>query len=479
MRASTIELIKEIEGQFNVEKWSIDGTPIWPFLRMKIGHRLEIERYSGKSAHQSARRSPVSRATRALFCTIDLRTILENCEVLILNDGSGYYRAMGGEKNRHFDFIVNAHELASSGGARFLDYADSGPSASKLREASIECWLDRQYLKSMLLHFVLPKRPNIDFGMQYKSFLEHCKGIGVYDVGFEIAAMALFIKRWNYVCRKIESVLAKLADLKVCYITTYYGFYGLAFTAALKKSGVKVVDVQHGLQGKSHYAYASWKLNQGRGYAQIPEYFIVWTDCDKNSLAEWIREDNVFVIGIPFEDIGEEVEADGVKNSGCTEILYSCSNFPVEREIGLLQGIASIGLRNVHFLVRSHPTDLDKLDEIDAYLKEISLQNYELFESSRGSLASVIKAADMHVTICSSVAIEFNSSGKKSLLPKEYAYSVLDEYNIGLFEYFATSSELKGLIGKVVAETKGGATRQVSVQQTFENAKCIVRKLLE
>jgi hypothetical protein len=478
IKVETIDIISNIEERFKVDQWIIEGVHIWPFLRLKLGQRLEIKKYTNFPKVEIKKFSYLLRVLRAIFTARNPITKIGDCDTLILNDGSGFYLSSEGVKNRHYDHLITAHKNATSVKLEFLNYAKPNMDIKNYKAYNIESWLDKQYLISFAQSLVVTKykRYMVTFDDEYAEFTAYIKSIGIYHADFSLEKIRIFVERWKSLCKKLESSFRHLQDMRICYVGTYYGYYGLALTTVLKGLKVKVCEVQHGLQGKSHYAYSNWKVPIN-GYAQIPEYFIVWTKVDKETLDKWNPSSNVFIVGIPVENLQRNQMTLRSKDKNCITVLYSCSDFLIEKQIGLLKTISTIDSIRMHILIRAHPSDLNKLRDIKSYLDKLKLQNYELFQSSQMPLADVISNADVHITISSSVAIEVNVWTKKSLILRKYGASVLESYNIGLFEYFETAGDLLRLLNNGISNDSNRKAPVNEEVQTYERAEIIVRTI--
>jgi CDP-glycerol glycerophosphotransferase (TagB/SpsB family) len=97
------------------------------------------------------------------------------------------------------------------------------------------------------------------------------------------------------------------------------------------------------------------------------------------------------------------------------------------------------------WLVRLHPVgcDDDKKNQLRAVMQQYGISNFEIDHAVSSSLYDLLKRADHHVTLCSSVyyeALVFN-------VPTTIAHShgllcYEDEFKKGVLEYADTSEEL-------------------------------------
>jgi hypothetical protein len=470
-----IESIQFIQNKFDVKRWVIEDVPIWPFLRSRIGHQLSHQVYLGKvSAAPKRRKNIVSRLARAVTASAP-QICADKTEALMIGDGTGYFRGKAGNfDNKNFRFLIGAHEKIHPGSTRSIDYASRPGNHHDDETLNLESWLDRQYLNASALEAIRLGRRDV-YLSEYGLLLEFCGSLGIYVNDLELRRLSAFVRKWKYVKEAIRRNVADRLRPRVCYISTYYGFYGMAFVSAMREYGVAVVDVQHGLQGRSHYAYADWPEAAQWSYTQLPTHFLVWTSIDKSNLVRWADPESVFVLGIPFQETNSAAQTRDP--SAPLKVLYSANQLEMEKRVGLLKRLSNLELSNMCFLIRVHPSEAGDLGTWNAYLKEKFTKNFELHSSSLSTLSTVIDEADINLSISSSVAIECNALGKPSILFGEYARPVLDEYDIGYFRYFDTDEELKRLLCAAASKERGYAEGSTGHLQTAERADSFVRLL--
>lgn len=71
------------------------------------------------------------------------------------------------------------------------------------------------------------------------------------------------------------------------FVNTYYSLEGLAFVRAARRLGLRSIDVQHGMQGPHHVAYARWVSPPACGYSTLPDEFWVWGREEASAIEAW------------------------------------------------------------------------------------------------------------------------------------------------------------------------------------------------
>lgn len=466
MPGRTMDVIARCQNEFDVFRWQHGGVSVWPFLRMKIGHHLEQKKLSfgtDRVAGLSTRLRRIARASAAKqpACRIG------GGNVVFFNDGSGYYRGRCGTIiNKNYAGIER--EMIDLGNANILkfDYAKSfydEPGAT-----SLEPYLDRQVIKSSLRTLRESESPlagkdrdELELLFTYLSEIEADLQKVTAD------GLLKYIERWLYVRNVMMDLFRPLEKGSLCFTTTYYGFYGMAFVSAMKRLGHVTADVQHGLQGESHYAYAHWPSGANLSLEQLPHAYLLWTESDVDNIEKWAHGQAAYRVGAPVTDTRSEKLRDIVtvrKNAGDTIFLYSCSPLSTEKQIGFLKQLADLDIDNAFFIVRAHPTEIEYTDRIKDYAESINLKSFEVFEASNSGLSDTIMHSDANITICSSTAIECNQFCIPSILSSQYSLDTLDAYDIGLFNYVENPAELEAAVKNIIMQNKAAKTQLFSGQ---------------
>jgi len=224
----------------------------------------------------------------------------------------------------------------------------------------------------------------------------------------------------------------KLYRPKAVFLTCYYGRQALIVAA--KECGIKVIEVQHGLIGKAHYAY---NINKRLSTNYFPNILLTYGKYDKECIEE--NDFNPFEEIVPVGNYALEQIAEQDVPKGLTQITkkykYSISvstQFTVEKELAIF--IKEVALENegMCFLLSLRHYDKN-------YYKPFNLpENVYLFHNEY-SCYDILKVSDTHLTCYSTCAIESLYFGKKALLLNinglsDEVYSHLKTKNIYIIE---------------------------------------------
>jgi hypothetical protein len=231
--------------------------------------------------------------------------------------------------------------------------------------------------------------------------------------------------------RRLRSSRARLA-----FMVGYYGVEGMGFVLACRTRGIPVVDIQHGVQGELHPAYAGWRLPiDGRMHPLLPDRFWVWSDWERVVIARWADGTGhaATVGGNPWLDVwGDGPIWPGAADAraAARALRLQAQGRPVvlvTLQYGLVDGdqldplvdlVRTVGTRFV-FWARLHPLMLDRRESVRARLAQAGA-TVELDACTDLPLHAVLPQADVHLTHSSSTAIEAAQFNLRTVLTSDY-----------------------------------------------------------
>lgn len=255
----------------------------------------------------------------------------------------------------------------------------------------------RQFKKMFKFNELLDLFPELtifDFFVQFTSFLDN------YNF-------------YNY-------FLFKYKNLKKIHLNAYYCTENIAIQSVSNKYGIEVVDIQHGVQAKGHYAYGNWE--GVHDFDLLPNSFYVFSEQEKLLLNNSFRnQKNIRVVGnLMYEKWRSETRTN---LESTNVILFSLQNntFPINHFIfSFFKELDE----KYNILLRLHPRHLYIKAEIEAcFLRNEIAFTWDTKEDVFDSLENTV----LHITEYSSVVKDALFFGIPSILIDKSRQSYYEE----------------------------------------------------
>jgi hypothetical protein len=431
-RKDIIDILNYCEKEFNTKTWEIDGDKVWPLIRFEMGYML----YWHKDSLEFKRNyyGLIFKAFKNLFSGGKFifskglnKELFEKSDFLFFNDGSGYSKIGNFWYDKHCDTIIDEFDESFSFKSIKIDYNYNTFTPKYRWSFQIRLILDFINLKSL----IFPKRcRNIEL-KGFENFVTFCNNKNFH---FSLSDRKKLEKRYlmwksteDYFLNKI--LLNK--KLKCCFTLTYYGFHSSALVSACKTLNIPVVDLQHGLQGDSHFAYSSWSNMPLSGYKLLPDYFWCWTKKDADVINFWsiksiLKKNIAFNGGNVFFDSFLKMDnvvftnhINSIKSRldvSKKTILYTCTLYSIESKLNPIIEVINKTQDKFNWLIRIHPQERDEIKKFIKYFNSFNVNNYHIDWCTSDSLFSILSCIDLHITFHSSVIIEAEEFGVKSII---------------------------------------------------------------
>ena len=203
---------------------------------------------------------------------------------------------------------------------------------------------------------------------------------------------------------------------------------------------IPTVDLQHGLQGPYHQAYAKWQSLPREGYQLLPKYFAVWSEYEKNTILSWSNKINnhyPLIIGNPFIrewktnkyfDVVRKKKIKKIYSNHHTQygILVTLQDkLPPEWLIKVIQSSPS----SWFWWLRLHPLHIHIKKSLQAMLKKNMVKNnVDINIASKAALFSLLENSKLHITQYSSAVIEAYHFGVTSIIIDKIGKINFQEY---------------------------------------------------
>ena len=430
--------LAHLESAFAVASWRVDGLAVWPLLRLRWFfsefarlYGAAIERRPGDFARVAGivrAGRDAARSRREDSAGNDLRG--GRRDLVFLSDGLSFAKLGDAWVERFCDPVIAAATK------RGLTSALWTPLHTCHRpRATPSLWLQPAIDRANAFGALHAKlRPGEMALADHGRALAWLAAHGWSTAALERARIAADTRRLRFVARTFARRLAATAP-RLAFVVSYYSLEGMAFVHACRGLDIPVVDLQHGVQGDLHPAYAAWPAPGAGGvHALVPDRFWVWSAWEERSIERWAAGTGhaAVVAGNPWLDVWRE----GSPWPGAAEAVAAARALRarsagrpvvlVTLQFGLAPGEQIEPLRDLMraagdrlaFWVRLHPAMLERRDEVRARLTGVA--PYELDACSDLPLHALLPVADVHLTHSSSTVIEAAQVGLASVLTTAY-----------------------------------------------------------
>jgi hypothetical protein len=217
------------------------------------------------------------------------------------------------------------------------------------------------------------------------------------------------------------------------FVNNWYSLEGQAFVLAARRLGLRTIDLQHGMQGKQHVAYARWLAVPAQGYSTMPDEFWVWGADEAAAIAAWSSSaptHRARVIGnywlerwrIDADPLVARylAEARVLRGVASTQVLVGLTWGVTDVETEKLIEAARLCHPAVAWWWRLHPVDSARRTELAVRLERAGLDGSRVGATTDLPLYALLRCADVTVAHSSTLVQEAAQFGLRSVVTSEY-----------------------------------------------------------
>lgn len=225
--------------------------------------------------------------------------------------------------------------------------------------------------------------------------------------------------------RKLRKICPKVVA-SVCW----YSNRTMALTLAARRLGIKTVELQHGVQGRGHFAYSGWQKFPPKGYEVMPDIFWCW---GRASVADLMAYNSalqstaqLLIGGNPWlnkwrpKDIFSRHSDPGSKN-----ILIT-----LQHEVsGILLDAIRKSPQVWTWVIRFHPIRSIKDRDADcALFAATGHPGVKIARENDSLLYELFQKSDVHITESSTCALEAMAFGVGTIVVTDTAYGQIGKF---------------------------------------------------
>lgn len=276
----------------------------------------------------------------------------------------------------------------------------------------------------------------------------------------------------------------------------FVGFdYHLALICAAKSLGIHTVDLQHGVQSGWSPVYNLWQAVPRQGYTMLPDTFWVWGSYDAAKIRDTFGSDpnvcgtRALVGGFPWLDRQQTLIDEKIPEK-LQKVLskIAMSRLAQEEDDSIIKKIGLLTLQDQTVLPQLFIDIIKKTsDEIEWVVKRhpkhqridlSSVQQVALFGKAFDSVCfhTLVRAADIHLTECSTSVIEADYFGVPSVVTGEQGtLNYKDFIEDGSVYHVGTAEEFIEHLDFILASAEKGRMKVIE----NSNVQCSLRILME
>lgn len=459
-----IDFLNKCERELPVNEWKIDGSHVWPLLRIDISFKLYDLSSSNNTSHCNII-AYIKSICKPLFNTLKIKLLdrqhenaIAPADVFIMGDMERRnFLTLDGTK---LDYVLDPiNKVLTENNIRVLR-CENTKGYVHIPRFTNSVIIDSSMLKLRLLSRFKSLFCRIDHNIEmsgYDELILWCKRLNI--VPFNIASLCSTIEHMHNLEKYYIEILQRVKPKVVIY-TLWYAADMMAFSSACHKCNIPVIEIQHGMAGGSgsHAAYNKWCNIPKEGYGGVPDYFWAWTEADKQAFDEWNGpHPQAFVAGQPSYMLwGDEVFRNKYNALLNPSIVQGKKHLLVSLQFGTVLPDWLAVYINEHkqyqWWIRFHPR-VDKA-QTDFVKKLSNAEHIDIDTPNRLPLEILLANCVANITSHSSVVVDAVNFGIKSIVINnngQDAYS--KEIATGNVLVALTAKEMDFAIGNIEKKT--------------------------
>jgi hypothetical protein len=415
----------------------VNGLGIWPLVRFSLSNRIRMQDFVGPMIDHR-----VERGRQSLLAGLieSFRSILRL--TFSISTWQGYpiifFTKPSSQPGEFTNFSGPLQQTMKSHGIRYLEIEVGNPEWPRSRRRERVLFLDMYWLLRMTEYLrnlqSLFKRTRVQLpGLRRASQLLSERFPSV-DCNILHKSWLIFQARSLEAFRLFFSILLGIVRAKKIMVICYYSPLKMGYILGARKRHVLSADYQHGVQGRFHYAYGSFRNIPRSGYELLPDVFLNWSEMDKANIDQWAvstphrsivvgnllaqsKESKIAIDGRNYGNLFSSAEARPL-------ILFTLQNFiPPD---WIWDGIRQTS-SDLKWLIRLHPHHQYLREVVCEKLAAWELPDVDVDLASAMPLPVLLKRISVHVTGNSSVVLDAFHSGKPSIVIDHYGLEYYDE----------------------------------------------------
>lgn len=505
MKGSDVtELLNDLERKFSVEKWSMQGIRIWPYIRINLTFAL----FRADIATGEKNSNKQSKWINIFKSEVNsVRGFAKYIHAYMAD-----YRK-NSRPSQHADCVFLSDGVPSNliNGYQFNVFSDPFIRHIKNRQLSFfsmttqHTYLTPRHNPSMFI------QSKLDFLRIKNAFLR--KGVDESNenlIGFDDFIRYLKDNNLPLPVPDIRTLRGQISTIRVfadfyikilkavrpsiVFLVCYYSNDGFALTLACRELGIQCIDIQHGFQGEFHPAYGRWNKVPETGFELLPSLFWCWSESEADAIRQWSstvskyhkpivggnlwlaewQGDNDFVLY--FDGL-----INSIKESKPAAVNILVTPLPDDRHgFEIIMQAMRLSDPSWRWWIRLHPGQVDKKQAMEQLLDAHGIKGYELDSATDLPLYALLRHMDIHITQFSSVVIEAESFGVPSIITTKYGEEMFPgQIKTGWAVAAYSSEEIINSIRLQLSHRNSLKESKITIGSSVDNGLAFLFSLIE
>jgi hypothetical protein len=418
-----IQIIQNVEQQFDIDKLTYKGINVWPLYRLKLWTELTHRIYDSRTENVAQKEIP-SKPNGLQKPFVPIEIFPHSTGPLFVADQSEVRKIVFQP-----DILAFTRPEEHNENYHGLSYAKTIDSLIELIEPEF------QFQKIELLNptnrYTSRKHPPIYLNQKIweKSLRSNFPETLAVPAKLSEKLVGLDIK---ISARSIIGELELILNLAALYIealelfspravilSCYYGLSSMAMCLACRQRNIPIYDLQHGRLGPYHGMYTDFSFRPKSGYQLLPDAVLCWGQrtvddigrqtgtsepafkaiCVGNAwVSKWAGGNEFLIPGKADDELKSLVRGRKIVLVTLQPIKHPIPNCLIDAMLFTSD--------KCFWLIRCHPGWVGNISGISDLLKEKNISNGEVNLASNTPLYWLLARAHHHVTLFSSTALE-------------------------------------------------------------------------
>jgi hypothetical protein len=393
--ATISDKIIRIEQQLDLKRFQYKGENVWPVIRMAI----YLSSTKSTSSGVSPLRSIMFLLSSAFyfFARLILDLSSRHYDAVLVTTSHYKVKELGKVYDKIIDPVI---QYLKKKGRKFvvLEFTGKFKYDENITYSNSLIKIQKEiYFLSFLRRLAKPFRGKHKLTgdvEKLNSLLEQ------YEISFQVNNAFVNKLELIFFQAGIFKRFLKKHSVKRVFVVCYYDVKCFSVVLAANRLGLRSIDLQHGVQGQNHLAYANWPTEISANTNFLPSHFYVWDASAFKTIEQWKTDSSQILVGCNKWILDR---AKKVANDIILVTLQPIEDYFPDYLLDMIKTFRG----DKKWFIRLHPRQHDQIGQIEKLLEQAGLNDLtDVRNASELPLTELLERTVLHVTFYSSVVIE-------------------------------------------------------------------------